>query len=386
MTVVSDGRENRPGAVGRELNRYEAGQVAIARGSTVLRGQGTAWRGLARPRAGVGPKRGFVVIEGGEEIYEVHLVNSDTLITLKRPFARADVASARYSYYETAAEAAVAAAGGGIARAAGAEGGGRGVVHAADEHVTREENPIKEIVLTIVYALLIALVIRAFLYQPFNIPSGSMVPTLLEGDYIFVSKFAYGYSRHSLPFSPPLFSGRLFGTVPERGDVVVFKLPSDGHTDYIKRVVGLPGDRLQMREGILFINGKSVDLTRTDDFVERDLSGLTRYSVYRETLPNGVSHATMDASPNGQYDNTGEYVVPQGHVFVMGDNRDNSLDSRVAPDYDAPRQGGVGYVPLENLVGRAEVIFFSTDGSARFWQFWRWPSATRWDRLFERVH
>ena len=231
---------------------------------------------------------------------------------------------------------------------------------------------------TIGYALLIALIIRAFLFQPFNIPSSSMVPTLLVGDYLFVAKYSYGYSKHSLPFSPPIFSGRIFASQPHRGDVIVFKKPTDNRTDFIKRLIGLPGDTIQMKGGVLYLNGKPVPKVRIEDFVERDEWGnVLRIPQYRETLPNGVSYNTLDFTQNGDLDNTGVYDVPPGHYFMMGDNRDNSADSRVP--------SVVGYVPAENLVGKAEIIFFSTDGSAHFWEFWRWPSAIRWNRVFKWV-
>lgn len=231
---------------------------------------------------------------------------------------------------------------------------------------------------TIAYALLIALVIRALFFQPFNIPSGSMKPTLLIGDYLFVSKFSYGYSKHSLPFSPPLFDGRLFDRAPHRGDVVVFKVPTDNRTDFIKRLIGLPGDKIQMKHGVLYINGTAVPRVRVEDFVRRDeLGNVQRIPQYRETLPNGISYNTLDLIDESVTDNTGVYVVPPDHYFFMGDNRDNSNDSRV--------QSAVGFVPYENLVGKAQTIFFSTDGSAHFWQVWRWPSSIRWDRLFSWV-
>lgn len=229
---------------------------------------------------------------------------------------------------------------------------------------------------TLVYAIAIALAIRTLAYEPFNIPSGSMKPTLLVGDYLFVSKFAYGYSRFSLPFGLPLFDGRIFGSLPERGDVAVFKLPSDDETDYIKRIVGLPGDTLQVRGSILHINGEPVERAHVADFHDDDGSSNRALPRYRETLPGGTSYTVLDFLEHGTLDDTRVYEVPQGHVFAMGDNRDNSLDSRV---------DGVGFIPLENLVGRAEFIFFSTNGSGRFWEIWKWPMAIRFERLFHLI-
>jgi signal peptidase I len=202
-------------------------------------------------------------------------------------------------------------------------------------------------------AVLLAFFVRTILFQPFNLPSGSMTPTLLVGDYFFVSKYAYGYSHYSLPFSPPLFSGRIFGSEPERGDVVVFRLPKDIRTDYVKRLVGLPGDRIQMKQGLLYINDAAVARERLEDFVGPDPCGPSTAGVkrWRETLPNGKIYETLDCVDNGYYDNTKVYTVPEGHFFVLGDNRDNSTDSRVL--------SMVGYVPFENLIGRVELIFFS---------------------------
>src|SRR6516225_5212563 len=193
----------------------------------------------------------------------------------------------------------------------------------------RKEGGIGETARVIFHALIIALVIRTFLFQPFNIPSGSMKATLLVGDYLFVSKYSYGYSHFSLPFSPPLFSGRIWGSPPDRGDVVVFRLPREDSTDYIKRVIGLPGDTIQMIDGVLNINGVPVKRERIEDFVETE-EGTIEAPVkrWKETLPNGVSYYALDLVDNGFADNTQVYTVPADHYFMMGDNRDNSTDSR----------------------------------------------------------
>ena len=248
-----------------------------------------------------------------------------------------------------------------------------------DDDLTRKPARKGETLEVIFQALIIALIIRTFLFQPFNIPSGSMKDTLLIGDYLFVSKYAYGYSRFSFPFSPNLFSGRIldFGGQPQRGDVVVFRLPKDTSTDYIKRVIGLPGDQIQMLGGVLHINGQPVKREKVEDFVETEEGRTTRVARYKETLPNGVIHYTLDLQENGFYDNTQVYTVPAGHYFMMGDNRDNSTDSRVLSQ--------VGYVPLENIVGRAEVIFFSVREGEAAWQFWRWPWSIRFERLVNLV-
>jgi signal peptidase I len=200
------------------------------------------------------------------------------------------------------------------------------------------------------------------LFQPFSIPSNAMNPTLLAGDYLFVSKFSYGYSRYSLPSAPSALSGRIFATDPRLGDVIVFALPKDKATIYIKRVIGLAGDRIQMKEGLLHINGKAVARERLPDYTGNEPCGpsITAVKRWRETLPNGVSHETLDCVENGFFDNTAEYIVPPGHIFAMGDNRDNSTDSRV--------QSAVGYIPLENVFGRAGMIYLSharlSDGAA----------------------
>jgi signal peptidase I len=242
----------------------------------------------------------------------------------------------------------------------------------------RKAGSLTDNIKTFVYAILIALAIRTVAFEPFNIPSGSMIPTLLVGDYLFVSKYSYGYSRYSLPLGLPLIPGRILVTPPQRGDVAVFKLPRDNATDYIKRIIGLPGDRIQMREGRLYINDQLVPRDEPTEYDYADTNGsLVKTRHYIETLPNGVRHPIIELSDQGPLDDTPVYTVPPGHYFCMGDNRDNSLDSRVL--------SGVGYVPLENFVGRAEFIFFSTDGSAALWEIWKWPAAIRYGRLFEAV-
>ena len=204
---------------------------------------------------------------------------------------------------------------------------------------------------TLVLAVWLALMVRTFLFQPFSLPAASMAPTLLPGDYVFAAKYPYGYTRFSLPFSPPLFSGRIFGSSPARGDVIVFR-KSDG-ADYVKRVVGLPGDRIQMKEGALFINGTAVNRERVTDVEGSDVcgGGLSKVKRWRETLPEGASYETLDCVERGFYDDTNVFTVPAGHLFVLGDNRDNSTDSRVL--------SVMGYIPLENVIGRVSMSFFS---------------------------
>lgn len=243
--------------------------------------------------------------------------------------------------------------------------------------LTRQESFIAEVVRTIVYALAIVFFVRTFLYQPFVIPSGSMRGTLLEGDYILVNKFVYGYSRFSLPFSPHIFDGRIMGGEPARGDVVVFRPPATPSTDYVKRIVGLPGDRIQMKDGVLYINGAAVGMTQIADLTLEDgAGGAITYNRFIETLPNGVAHEVLSNTVRSSADNTPEYTVPEGAYFMMGDNRDGSRDSRFTE---------VGFIPYENIVGRVENIFFSADGSAAFWEIWQWPAAIRYDRMFTAV-
>ena len=206
----------------------------------------------------------------------------------------------------------------------------------------------------LVALLLLSFVVRSFLLEPFSTMSGSMLPTLQIGDHLLVSKYAYGYSRYSLPFDPPVIEGRIFGRLPERGDVAVYRKPGDEETDYIKRIVGLPGDRIRMIGGRLHINGEPVARERVGERIhERRGGGSERTTEYIETLPSGRSHRIWERGDSEFADNTPAYRVPEGHVFVMGDNRDNSLDSRALYD--------VGYVPVENLIGRLAFVFWNSE-------------------------
>ena len=248
--------------------------------------------------------------------------------------------------------------------------------------MTSNEKPKEttgEAIRSFLFAILIALVFRSLAYEPFHIPSGSMLSTLYEGDYIFVSKLSYGYSRYSVPLGLKTFEGRLFETLPERGDVVVFRLPTNTHIDYIKRVIGLPGDRIQMKGGRLYINDKAVEVVRDGDVNVPDSRGnMHTIARYMETLPNGKQHIILDEIENGPADNTNVYTVPEGMYFMMGDNRDNSQDSRY--------QKEVGFVPLENIVGRADLVLLSFDTTTPIWKIWQWPSAFRNDRWVKSIH
>ncbi len=237
---------------------------------------------------------------------------------------------------------------------------------------------VAENIKTIILAVLIAVVIRSFWLEPFRIPSGSMYPTLRVGDYLFVSKYAYGYSRYSFPFGLPIFEGRLKYTEPERGDVVVFKFPKNTHTDFIKRIIGLPGDKVQVKEGRLYINGELIERERNGSYVISEYVVLPEfYKQYTETLPNGVQHQIIEISDKERVvDNTEEYVVPEDMFFMMGDNRDRSDDSRIS----------VGFVPKENLVGKAKFIFFSHDDKGSLFKPWTWYRAIRWNRFFRGIH
>jgi len=240
----------------------------------------------------------------------------------------------------------------------------------------RKQSDFKETLKTVLIAVLIALGVRTVAYEPFNIPSGSMIPTLLVGDYLFVSKFSYGYSRYSLPFSLPLIKGRIFYSEPKRGDVMVFKLPTDTSIDYIKRIIGLPGDTVQLKNSVLYVNDKPVKREKVDDFISPNgIGNYDRTPRYKETLPNGKSYFTLEVTEKTIFDNTAVYTVPENHFFAMGDNRDRSKDSRYLDD--------VGFIPRNNLVGRAEFLFFSVNGSV--WKFWNWGKTLRLDRFYQGI-
>ena len=229
---------------------------------------------------------------------------------------------------------------------------------------------------SIFIAIFIALLIRSFIFEPFNIPSGSMKPNLLVGDFIFVSKYSYGFSKHSLPFSIPLIPGKIFSNTPERGDVVVFKTPENNRTDYIKRVIGLPGDKIEIKNGIIFINGSEILRKKLNDFIDTDnKTSNKRVRMYNEYFSNKEINI-LDITDNGIADNTQLFNVPENHFFVMGDNRDNSQDSRFIST--------VGFIPYENLVGKAQFIFFSLE-NARFLQIWKWPNSIRYERIFQKI-
>ncbi len=244
-----------------------------------------------------------------------------------------------------------------------------------------ERNETIEIIKTVAVALVIALVLRVLLFQPFTIPSASEEPNLYEGDYVIVTKFDYGWSRHSMPFSPRIFEGRILSRAPERGDIIVFKLPRDGRTDYIKRLVGVPGDRVQMRQGLLYLNGQPVERRQTELVTETGGSGMVRpVARVEETLPGGRRYMTNDFGTGGDLDDTPEVIVPPGHYFFMGDNRDNSADSRL------PTEIGVGLVPEENLVGKARLVLLSWSPGASLFKPWTWVLNLRPSRFGKVLH
>jgi len=237
---------------------------------------------------------------------------------------------------------------------------------------------IIENIKTLFYALIIALLIRSFLFQPFYIPSSSMEPNLLVGDRLFVSKYSYGYSRHSLPFSPKIFDNRIFKKIPKRGDVVVFKTPADNRTDYIKRLIGIPGDTIEILNGELYLNDIKINKRKIDNGPtikcgNDDINVI----FFEETLPSGKKYVVAYRT-EGSMINSDRYVVPDNHYFFMGDNRDCSKDSRFL--------SSVGYVNFKNLIGKARLIFFSNDQfKGSFFKFWKWNETLRFDRFFKKI-
>ena len=231
---------------------------------------------------------------------------------------------------------------------------------------------------TLIYALIIAIVLRSLLIQPFYIPSSSMEPNLLVGDRLFVTKYSYGYSKHSFPFSPPLFKGRIFSSVPKRGDVIVFKTPADNRTDYIKRLIGLPGDKIQFIDSNLYINNTEILKSRVSK-KDEIFCGKKKINVFtfEEILSSQKKHKTVYLK-NFPYENSDKFIVPNDHYFFLGDNRDCSKDSRFL--------SSVGYVHKDNLVGKAQFIFYSSDRSiGSIFSFWKWNKSIRFDRFFKRI-
>ncbi len=253
---------------------------------------------------------------------------------------------------------------------------------AADEkqnaQKTNESGGMGEFLRTILFAALIAFGIRTFAFEPFNIPSGSMMPGLQVGDFLFVSKYTYGYSSKSATLGMLPIEGRIGGHAPERGDVIVFVPPPRPDMDFIKRLVGLPGDVIQVKAGVLYVNDKPVERERLGPAMFEDQTGgpLHKVTEYRETMAPGVSYVTYQEYDNGPLDNFGPTTVPPDHYFFMGDNRNNSSDSRT---------NVVGFVPKENIVGKAQFVWFSLDKDARFWEVWKWPYAIRWERMFRFI-
>ena len=246
------------------------------------------------------------------------------------------------------------------------------------ENVLTKKNYWLDNFKTFFIAILIALTLRTFAFEPFSIPSGSMKPTLLEGDYLFVSKYSFGYSKHSFPMSFPGFSGRVFGKYPKRGDVAVFKFTQNTRIDYIKRIVGLPGDTVQVKDGILYLNNTAVDRKLKGPWRAKDRNNIMQtYTRYEENLSDNFIYDVLDATPNGMLDNTDVYTVPAGHIFAMGDNRDQSSDSRILSQ--------LGFIPFDHLVGKAQIIFYSRDRSEPIWKLWLWPSSVRLERIFKKI-
>lgn len=240
------------------------------------------------------------------------------------------------------------------------------------QDVEKKSSLVKDIFI----AFVLAMIVRSFLYEPFHIPSGSMKPTLLEGDFIFVSKYDFGYSRYSFPLGLPLFKGRIFSKKqPDRGDILVFRLPANPKINYIKRLIGLPGDTVQMKDGVLYINEKPVPKEYIGEILEYEKNPGSVIEEYKETLDNKVTFSVLDKTKFGNGDNTYPFNIPDKYYFFMGDNRDNSLDSRFKE---------TGFIPEENLIGKARVIFFSANDNIL--KFWNWGSSIRVKRIFQKIN
>ena len=254
--------------------------------------------------------------------------------------------------------------------------------NAARSMLLKEDENWLDFFKTIFYAFLIAISFRTFVLQPFTIPSESMLKNLMVGDYLLVSKMSYGYSKHSLPFSLPLIPGRVFASDVERGDVVVFRLPRDPGTYYIKRIVGVPGDKVQTKRGELYLNDEKVPTTQLEDYVRTNIFGREeRFTRIEETMPNGKSYEILDReyAAGSMADDSDAFIVPEGHYFAMGDNRDNSQDSRW------PKSSGVGYIPAENIIGKAKWLTLSFDNKASLLEFWKWFPSERRERFFSEI-
>ena len=241
----------------------------------------------------------------------------------------------------------------------------------------KAKNSFSELLKTLMVAGSIAIIFRSIFFEPFNIPSGSMIPSLLIGDYLFVSKYSYGYSKYSFPFGILPFDDRVLDETPKRGDVIVFRKPGDESIDYIKRLIGIPGDTVQVINGVLFVNGKEATRVKTNIGKMKNIFGQEKvFKEYKEKFANTNFHKIIEASDNDPFDNTILFKVPKDHFFFMGDNRDNSRDSRTSE---------VGFVPKQNLIGKAQIIFFSHNSSASFYEFWKWHKSIRFSRIGKAI-
>jgi signal peptidase I len=241
----------------------------------------------------------------------------------------------------------------------------------------KDKNSIRELFKTLMVAGSIAIIFRSIFFEPFNIPSGSMIPTLLVGDYLFVSKYSYGYSKYSFPFGIAPIEKRIFYNSPKRGDVIVFRKPGDESIDYIKRLIALPNDTVQVKKGILFINGKMAQRIKISKGIIKNIYGEeTFFTQYKEQFQDSNEHFIIESSDTDPFDDTIEFKVPENNFFFMGDNRDNSRDSRT-PE--------VGFVPKKNLIGKAQIIFFSHNSSASFFEFWKWHKSIRFNRIGKAI-